>query len=250
MLKIRIIPILLLKGNSIVKSVSFENHRMIGDAVTAVKVFSNRKADELIILDIEAYKNGIQFDLLSRLSSYSFMPLTIGGGIKSVDDVKRIFNNGADKVTVNSLYFEDQSIVRKIVSTFGSQAVCLSLDVKKINNEYKVFYNSGNSKSKISLENALEQAENIGIGEILINSIDQDGRMNGLDQNLIKASRNITNLPLIACGGCGGLNDFALSIDNAANAVAAGSIFHWKGESIITIKEYLYSKGYNVRVDA
>ena len=150
MLKIRIIPILLLKGNSIVKSVSFENHRMIGDAVTAVKVFSNRKADELIILDIEAYKNGIQFDLLSRLSSYSFMPLTIGGGIKSVDDVKRIFNNGADKVTVNSLYFEDQSIVRKFVSTFGSQAVCLSLDVKKINSEYKVFYNSGNSKSKIS----------------------------------------------------------------------------------------------------
>ena len=195
MLKIRIIPIPLLKGNSIVKSVSFENHRMIGDAVTAVKVFSNRKADELIILDIEAYKNGIQFDLLSRLSSYSFMPLTIGGGIKSVDDVKRIFNNGADKVTVNSLYFEDQSIVRKIVSTFGSQAVCLSLDVKKINSEYKVFYNSGNSKSKISLENALEQAENIGIGEILINSIDQDGRMNWVEiKNLIKASRNITNL--------------------------------------------------------
>jgi len=247
LLKLRIIPVLLIRGNTIVKSVGFKDHRMIGDAITAVKVFSNRKADELLMLDIDAHFKGINFDLIRRLSASAFMPLTIGGGVNSVKDAEALFKNGADKIIVNSLFYERPEEVKEIVQTFGSQAVCLSIDVSFENNSYVPYFHGGKTKSKITLNQSLDLLRKIGIGEVLINSIDRDGVMNGFDLQLIKKVSERVDVPLIACGGCEKVEDFCNAVDNGADAIAAGSIFHWVGESIISIKESMFSKGYNVR---
>tara|TARA_Y100000766_G_C18877375_1_gene591521 strand:- start:491 stop:1240 length:750 start_codon:yes stop_codon:yes gene_type:complete len=247
MLKLRIIPVLLIRGNTIVKSVGFDEHRMIGDAITAVKVFSNRKADELIMLDIDAYRKGINFELLRRLSASAFLPLTLGGGVSSLKDAEVLFQNGADKITVNTVFHEKPDIVSEIVKTFGSQAVCLSLDVKKENSGYVPYYNGGKIRSTINLMESLNLMEELGVGELLINSINRDGFMQGFDLELIKTVSNIVDVPVIACGGCEKLQDFCDAVDNGADAIAAGSIFHWVGESIITIKDSMFNKGYNVR---
>ena len=247
MLKVRIIPILLIRGNTIVKSVQFKEHRMIGDAITAVKVFSNRKADELIMLDIDAYKSGMNFELIRRLSSNAFLPLTIGGGIKNLSDAEKLFKNGADKIVINSLFHQGPEEVKKIINTYGSQAVCLSLDVVRNEEGYTVCYEGGRQKSTNSLEEILLTSEDIGVGELLINSIDEDGVMNGFDEGLISFVSDNVDVPVIACGGCQKIEDFCTAIDHGADAVAAGSIFHWAGESIISIKESMFIKGYNVR---
>ena len=247
MVKIRIIPVLLLRGNSIVKSVSFKDHRMIGDAITAVKVFSNRKADELIILDIDAFQKGIDFDLLARLSKSAFMPLTIGGGIRSVEDAENFFLYGADKISVNSLFLKNPEEVRKIVDRFGSQAVCLSLDFRKIDEEYFPFYNNSTIRSDLTLKESVNLAKDIKVGEILVNSVERDGLMGGFDTKLISEVSTLADFSVIACGGCKQLDDFSKAVDAGADAIAAGSIFHWKGESIITIKEDMLKRGHNVR---
>lgn len=247
MVKLRIIPVLLIRGNTIVKSVGFKDHRMIGDAITAVKVFSNRKADELLMLDIDAHHSGINFELIRRLSSNAFMPLTIGGGVKSVQDAEALFQNGADKITVNTLFHEKPEEVKEIIRTFGSQAVCLSLDVSYENDSYIPYMKGGSLRSDTTLERSLDLLKDIEIGEILINSIDRDGLMCGFDLNLIKIVSETVDVPVIACGGCEKLDDFSNAVDYGADAIAAGSIFHWVGESIITIKESMFSKGYNVR---
>ncbi len=247
MLKLRIIPVLLIRGNTIVKSVGFKEHRMIGDAITAVKVFSSRKADELIMLDIDAYHKGINYELIRRLSKNAFMPLTIGGGVKSLENAEKLFQNGADKITVNSLFHENPAEVRKIVQTFGSQAVCLSLDVSLEGKEYITYYEGLNKRDSKTLHQSLSLLQELGIGEILINSIDRDGVMNGFDLGLIEKISSAVEVPVIACGGCQKLEDFCNAVDKGADAIAAGSIFHWVGESIISIKESMFNKGYNVR---
>ncbi len=247
MLKLRIIPVLLIRGNTIVKSVGFKDHRMIGDAITAVKVFSNRKADELIMLDIDASEKGINFELIRRLSSNAFMPLTIGGGIKSLGEAEELFRNGADKITINSLFHENPNEVKRIVDVFGSQAVCLSLDVSLEEENYHPFYQGIQNKSTKTFDESLELLKELGIGELLINSIDRDGLMNGFDLELIRKVSSKVDVPVIACGGCQKLQDFCDAVDYGADAIAAGSIFHWVGESIISIKETMFTKGYNVR---
>lgn len=247
MVKIRIIPVLLLRGNSIVKSVCFSEHRMIGDAITAVKVFSNRKADELIILDIDAYKNGINYELLARLAKSAFMPLTIGGGIKCVEDAEKFFLYGADKVSVNSLFLQKPQEVTKIVDKFGSQAVCLSLDFKEIEGRYSPYFDNGKTKASLNLQECMSLAKEIKVGEILVNSIERDGVMKGFDIKLISEVSSLVDFPVIACGGCNELNDFSKAVVAGADAVAAGSIFHWKGESVISIKEDMLRRGHNIR---
>ena len=247
MLKLRIIPVLLIRGNTIVKSVAFKDHRMIGDAITAVKVFSNRKADELIMLDIDAFEKGINYELIRRLSGNAFMPLTVGGGIKSLEEAEELFKSGADKITVNTLFHENPHEVKKIVDVFGSQAVCLSLDVSSAKGNYLPYYRGGKIQSANTLDESLGLLKELGIGELLINSIDRDGLMQGFDLDLIKEVSTKVDVPVIACGGCQKLEDFCNAVDYGADAIAAGSIFHWVGESIISIKESMLNEGYNVR---
>lgn len=247
MLKTRIIPSLLLRGNSIVKSVQFKEPRMIGDAMTAVKVFSQRKADELLILDIDAYKNGIQFDLIERLASFAFMPLTIGGGISSMEDAKKIFQSGADKISLNQAFHINSDLIEELVAVFGSQAISISLDFCKTERGYISYYDNGSKESGSTLKQLIETAAKLEVGELLINSIDQDGLMNGFDNSLIQEVADQTKLPIIACGGCGNISHLSDAIDAGADAVSAGSIFHWVGESLLTIKRNLKDLGYNLR---
>ena len=159
MLKVRIIPLLLLKGNSLVKSVCFSDHRVVGDSISTIKVFSKRFADEMIILDLDAReRNSINTDLLKRISPECNMPLTFGGGINSLEKADQAFYSGADKITINSAFFEKPEVISDIVNKYGSQAVVLSLDVKKIHHEYELFYK--NAKQKLRDKNKALKNEN------------------------------------------------------------------------------------------
>jgi len=250
MLKVRIIPLIQLNGSSVVKTINFNKFRTVGDAISTVKIFSRRMADEMLIVDINASKTKkINFNFLNIISKECFMPLTLGGGIKNEHDVEKLFEVGADKVILNSLFYEDPILLKKIISKYGSQAVVFSLDVKSKNKKMNIF---SNSKKKINenlnIEKILDQLHKIGVGEILFNSVDNDGTTKGYNYNLIKQISNYANIPLIAAGGCGQVDDCLKAINSGANAIAAGSIFYWVGESVISIKKYLEKSGINIRM--
>jgi imidazole glycerol-phosphate synthase subunit HisF len=249
MLKTRIIPVLLLKGNSIVKTVKFKEPRIVGDAVATVKVFATRKADEMIIVDIEATKRGsLNIDLIERISKSCNMPLSIGGGIQSVEDADALFRVGADKVIINSKFYSDKNIIKEISRKYGEQAVVFSLDVRRSEGGTKAFSNSASVNSDIMAIDAAKEAIANGAGEIYLNSIDQDGCMQGYDLELIEEISSQVTVPVVAAGGCGDKEHCVEVIKAGADAVAAASIFFWIGESIITIKEHLKSNGIEVRL--
>lgn len=249
MLKVRIVPILLLKGASVVKSVGFKEHRVVGDAMSAIKVFSQRFADEMIILDLDAAQRGsINCGLLSRASEFCNMPLSFGGGVDSLGKADLLYQSGADKIVVNSIFFVDPSVVGEIISKYGSQAVILSVDVKYYDGIYHVYYNNGEKKlDNIDLLEVLTSAQKIGVGEVLVNDITRDGVMGGFDLHLIKEARKVSRIPLLVAGGCGSKEDFKSAFDLSVDAVCAGSIFHWIGESIVGIKSYLNDNNIKVR---
>ena len=240
MLKTRIIPILLLRGNSIVKSVNFSEHRMIGDVVSAVKIFAQRMADEMVILDIDARAKGtMDYELLARLAKDCNYPLSIGGGIDSLDKADRVFRSGADKLVLNTVLYSNLGLVEEIAHKYGAQAVVASIDVAKRGSDYQVFSNGGAQLEKVVLNEFLPALESSGCGEVLINSIDLDGKMGGMDYDLIKLVSQSCSIPVVAAGGAGDKHHFVLAVESGASAVAAGSIFHWVGESLYTIRQHL-----------
>lgn len=249
MLKVRVIPLLLLKGASLVKSVGFTDHRVVGDAVSAIKVFSQRFADEMVILDLDAAKRGtVNSDLLSRISEFCNMPVAFGGGVNTLDKADLLFRSGADKIIVNSAFFTDLDVVRAVIDKYGSQSIILSIDVALENGDYNVYYNNGSTKLLgKSLDETIMLAEQVGVGEILINDIVRDGMMNGFDMGLLERARSMVTVPLIIAGGCATKEDFKNAFNLGVDAVSAGSIFHWVGESIIGIKSFLDEHNINVR---
>jgi cyclase len=249
MLKVRIIPLLLLKGASLVKSVGFTDHRIVGDAVSAIKVFSQRFADEMVILDLDAAERGtVNHNLLSRISEFCNMPVAFGGGVNTLEKADILFRSGADKIVVNSAFFTDLDVVRAIINKYGSQSIILSVDVVLENGDYGVYYNNGNTKLlDKGLIETIELAEQVGVGEILVNDILRDGMMNGFDLELLQKARSLVTLPLIIAGGCASKEDFKNAFNLGADAVSAGSIYHWVGESIIGIKNYLGEHNIKVR---
>ena len=249
MLKTRVIPILLLKGNSVVKTTNFSEPRVVGDAITNVKVFSSRLADEMVIVDIEATAKGrINEALISRLAAECVMPLTVGGGVKSLEDAQILFRSGADKVIINSAFYKDQGLFSQIAEQYGRQALVFSLDVVKTDAGYSAVSDSGTNIQSLSAITAAQLAVNHGAGEILVNSIDCDGRMKGYDLDLIEAISGSVDVPVVAAGGCGCSQDCVKAVDAGASAVAAGSIFYWVGESIITLKETMSDNNIEVRL--
>ena len=249
MLKTRIIPILLVQKSSIIKTVNFGNSRIVGDALSTAKVFSQRMADEMMILDIDATRTGnINFSLLERISKFCNMPLTLGGGIKNLEDADQLFKSGADKVVINSEYYNNRKIINDLSKKYGKQSIVFSLDVKKIEGQYYGYSNSGFTFNKVLASDIALDVVSLGAGEILLNNIDKDGKMQGYDLELIKNISEKVQLPVIAAGGCGSKEDCYNAINSGANAIAAGSIFFWIGESIISIKEYLYKKQIKVRL--
>jgi len=249
MLKTRIIPILLLRGNSVVKTVQFKDARMVGDAITNVKVFSSRMADEMVIVDIEATSKGrVNEDLFKRLAKHCVMPLAIGGGIRSLEDAGKLFRSGADKIVINSEFYLNPEIITDIAGKYGKQAVVFSLDVKQTDHGLLAVSNSSHKVHKLTAVEAAVKAVNCGAGEIILNSVDRDGGMEGYDLELIRTISAEVDVPVIAAGGCGSKDDCVAAIKNGASAVAAGSIFYWIGESIITLKEYMSQEGIEMRL--
>ena len=250
MLKVRIIPLIQLNGSSVVKTINFKNFRTVGDAISTVKIFSKRMADEMVIVDINASKTKkINFKFLKSITKECFMPLTLGGGVKNETDVEKLFEVGADKIILNSMYYDDKNLLKKIISKYGNQSIVFSLDVYTLNGKNKIFSNSKRGVTKpLNIEKTLDDLYKIGVGEILFNSVDHDGIMKGYNYKLIKKISNLTNVPLIAAGGCGHAKDCLDAIKSGANAVAAGSIFYWIGESVTSIKNFLNKSNINVRM--
>jgi cyclase len=249
LLKKRIIPILLLKGSSIVKTVGFKNPRMVGDAVTNVKVFSNRKADEMVIVDIEASKRGsINLPLIKRLSAQCVMPLTLGGGVKTLSDADDLFKVGADKVVVNSEFYNRPELLEELSNKYGRQAVVFSLDVIMHEGKYRPVSLGRDVIHPLDPVQVAKKAVELGAGEIILNSVDNDGVMNGYDLELCELLATQVSVPIVLSGGCGSKDDCVKAIEHHASAVAAGSVFYWVGESIITIKEHMQRNGVEVRL--
>jgi cyclase len=234
MLKTRVIPCLLLKGQGLVKTVKFKNPKYVGDPMNAVKIFNEKEVDELALLDIDATVGGKrpQIKLISEIASECFMPLSYGGGLRHLDDLKTIFNLGVEKVVINSYAIENPAFVEEAAELYGSQSIVVAIDVKKnLSGDYGVFTQGGKRKTNLHpIEHAMEM-ERLGAGEIFLNSIDRDGTMDGYDIELIKKVTQSVSIPVIACGGAGKIEDFVEAVKKGgASAVAAGSMFVFHGK--------------------
>ena len=240
MLKKRIIPVVQLMGNSVVKTINFENARQVGDPTATVKVFSARTVDELILIDIGASKNLKipDFDFISIAAKNCLMPLTIGGGISSLEHAAKIFNSGADKLLIGSMLHTYPDIVEKVASNYGSQAIVASLDCKFIDGEYITYSFSGRKKS-LALSEMINRAHDVGVGEICVTAIEHEGVMNGYSIPLLNEVLNLTSLPIIVNGGAGCHNDFSEALKKGASAAAASSVFFWQGYTNDEIKKSL-----------
>jgi len=242
MLKKRIIPLLNFIDNKLFKSIKFNKLINVGDPIRAAKIYNDSDADEIILLNINRYKRNVKETsyLLDKLSKNCFMPISVGGGIKNFNDAKSLFDAGADKVIINSLSYKDHSLIKTISKKYGSQSIILSIDVRFQNNTYKLFSNCGSKLETVTLREHIIKMENNMIGEILINSIDRDGTMEGFDNKLLKLTSSITSKPIIACGGAGNFNHLKNAfVNNRISAVACGSLFNFGDNNPIRVKNYL-----------
>jgi cyclase len=239
MLKTRVIPCLLLKGQGLVKTVKFRNPKYVGDPINAVKIFNDKEVDELIFLDIEATVEGRRppIKLISEIASECFMPLSYGGGLRDLDDIKTIFNLGVEKVIINSYAIENSDFVREASRRYGNQSIVVAVDLKRNSfGKCEIFSLGGRKKTKLNLVDYVKEMEKVGAGEIFLNSIDRDGTMKGYDIEMIKRVTEAVSIPVIACGGAGKVTDLAEAITKGgASAVAAGSmfVFHGKHQAVL-----------------
>lgn len=247
MLKTRIIPCVLLKNSQLVKSIEFKNYRTIGHLTSTVRIYNARNVDELIILDIDASKKSqIDFDSLKDLAKECFMPLTIGGGIRSIEDIQKILNLGADKISINSKALKEPHFITQAANRFGSQCIVCSIDVKRNNNKFHI-YDRGNLLDIDPLELALNY-EKLGAGEILLTSVDFEGKTQGYDLELLKIFQNKLKIPLIINGGLGKPHDGVKALNYGADALAGAYIFHFSQYTPKDIKDELAQNGFFVRV--
>ena len=248
--KVRIIPILLLKGDRMVKGKQFTSFRDTGDPVFAARIYNAQFVDELIFLDINATNDGREtdFKVIENVSKECFMPLTIGGGIKSVSEIRKLLEVGADKVVINTAAYTDLKLISSAANDFGSQCVIVGIDVKYIDGEYKLFSNCGQVRQDVSLKEHLENVTIAGAGEIFINSIDCDGMMKGYDDELIKLVMSLTSLPVIACGGAGNLMHLVDTFKNTeVGALAMASIYHFGDNNPVRARSYLKNQDINIK---
>jgi cyclase len=246
MIKKRVVPVLLLKGERMVKGVQFGNFRDVGAPVTAARVYDAQRADELVFLDIVATKEGkgTRFDIIKQAADSCFIPLTAGGGVKNIQGIKKLLEAGADKVSINTAAVENPGLISAAAKKFGSQCVVVSIDAKG----GKVFTRSGTRETGLDPVEWAKEAEERGAGEILLTSIGQEGTMQGYDLALTKKITGSVSIPVIANGGAGKLDHFleAFTVANAS-AVAASSIFHFTDQSPMMVKGYLQAHGIDVR---
>ena len=251
MLKNRIIPCLDVKNGRVVKGINFVDLKDAGDPVEQAKIYSDGGADEICFLDITASNENRDtiYDVVKKTSKKCFVPLTVGGGIRSVEDINKLLNCGADKVSINTAAVENSKVVSDGSKKFGSQCIVVAIDAKKNRDKWEVFTHGGRNNSGIdALEYAKKMEEN-GAGELLVTSMDRDGTQVGYDIDLMSKISSKVNIPVIASGGVGNLDHLVDGIKlGKASAVLAASIFHYGKHSVKDAKEYLDSKGIPGRI--
>lgn len=239
----RVMPILLLKGSGLVKTVRFDKAAYVGDPLNAVKIFNDKQTDELIILDIEASKIGspIKLQKIEQIASECFMPLCYGGGIRSLEDIRNVTSAGVEKVSINSAIHEDPHFISRAADSFGSSAIVASIDTKKnIFGKTTVYTRCGTQNTKKCPIEFSQECQRLGAGELLINCIDNDGVMKGLDLEIINSITEAVNIPVVACGGVGCLDHIVEAFAKTkASAVAAGSFFVYHGKHRAVLINYL-----------
>ena len=251
MLKNRIIPCLDVKNGRVVKGINFVDLKEAGDPVEQAKIYSDGGADEICFLDITASNENRDtiYDVVERTSKNCFVPLTVGGGVRSIENIQNLLKAGADKVSINSAAIKDPNIIKSSSKYFGSQCIVVAVDVKKDNGSWKVHSHGGTKNTNIDALDWLKKVEDLGAGEILLTSMDKDGTKSGYDVDLLKTITNNTNIPVIASGGVGTLDHLYDGIvKGGASAVLAASIFHYGEFKIKDAKEYLNSKNVSVRL--
>lgn len=253
MRRVRIIPVLTLQNEKLVKTIRFKNPTYIGDPINAVKIFNEKEVDEIVILDITATKEKREpnYSKIEEIASEAFMPFAYGGGISTLAQIEKLFKLGIEKVVLNSVLETNMNLVTEATKIFGSQSIVASIDVKKNlfgkNQAYKI---SGTTKVDIPLLDFVKQLEQAGVGEFFINSIDKDGTYTGYDLALINKISSHVNAPIVACGGACAIESFLQAIQNGASAAAAGSMFVYTGATRGILINYpkqedLVSKIYN-----
>lgn len=240
MIDTRIIPVLLLQNKGLVKTVKFKNPTYIGDPINAVKIFNEKEVDELVFLDILAYRHGgPRFDVIASITNECFMPLCYGGGIENIDHIKKIFSLGVEKAAINSYAQKDTELVKKAAQIFGSQSIIVSIDVKRnVFQKMEVVTCGGTKKTGLEPVQYAVMMEEMGAGELMVNSVDRDGTMKGYDIELVEKIAKAVNIPVIACGGAGKLADFGAAAKAGASAAAAGSMFVFYGPNRAVLINY------------
>lgn len=238
----RVMPCLLLKEGSLVKTIGFKDPGYIGDPINAVNIYNEKEVDELIFLDINATPEhqSPPFSLLAKIANECFMPVTYGGGVRNLDDIKKIFSLGIEKVAINSYAFDEPNFIRKAAEKFGSQSIVVSIDVrKKMFGKYEVYSHGGRKATGLDPVTCAKEMTNLGAGEILLTAIDRDGTLEGYDLDLIKRVTDTVNIPVVANGGAGKMEDFQKAVFQAgASACAAGAMVVYYGRNRAVLINY------------
>lgn len=252
MLAKRIIPCLDVKNGETVKGINFENLQYAGDPIELAKKYSDEGADELVFLDITATNEGRKTTakMVERVAKQVFIPFTVGGGIASIDDMRRLLSAGADKIAINSAAVKNPDLIKEASTYFGSQCVVVAVDAKKVDDDFYVFINAGQKNTGMNLLDWVKQAEQLGAGEILLTSMDADGTQNGFDLSMTKLVVDNVNIPVIASGGAGAFEQHFVDVFEVANADAAlaASIFHYNTLPIPILKRKLKDENISIRV--
>lgn len=242
MLKARVIPCLLLEGESLVKTVRFQDPNYIGDPINTVWIYNEMEVDELIFLDITATKEKRKpnFKIIEEIANECFMPLAYGGGVRDIADLERLFKIGIEKISINSYAFENPDFITEVSKLYGSQSIIVSIDIKNnYRNKYEVYTVGGSKNVKLKPVEWARRMEQAGAGELLITSINRDGTWDGYDVDLIRMITRSVSIPVIACGGAGKLDDFAYAVnEGGASAVAAGSMFVYQKKDLGVLIKY------------
>lgn len=251
MLKVRLIPSLLLRSGRCIKTVQFDSYRDTGNPITASRVYDAQGADELLFLDITASTEARDtlYDIVAQTAEQCFMPLTVGGGVRTLVDIRRLLQAGADKVSINTAAVENPDFIREGAEHFGRQCIVVSIDARRLDGvRYGVFTHRATRGTGLQPVEWARRMADYGAGEILITAVDRDGTMSGYDLELVRAVADAVNVPVIASGGCGTLEHLVEAIrDGHASAVSAASIFHFTDQSVIKAKAFMKVAGLDVR---
>lgn len=242
MIRTRIIPILLLMNGGLVKGTNFKNHKYVGDPINAVKIFNEKKVDELFFFDLSAGRENqnIQFDLISDIAGEAFMPLGYGGGIKNINQIEKLFKIGIEKISINTAAYFDQTFLKDAVKVVGSQSIVISIDVKKsLFGKYEVYVNNGKKNTKLDPITYAQKMQDCGVGELILCSIDREGTNEGYDLKLLEIVSNAVDIPVIGFGGASSLlNMLEAKNKSSVSGLAAGNLFVYYGKHKAVLLTY------------